>query len=267
MKKKKLIFIKLGGSLITEKSKVSALRKKVLYRVLDEVVEYSKQSQPSIILGHGQGSFAHIPAQKYQTKKGFITDESVYGMAVTHHSAGYLSRVIIDYLLEKKCAAIKYSVSSCVESTANKAQAEILDVLEAYLQSGLLPVVCGDVMTDTQQGCTVWSTEKVFSHLIKCVLRSGHTVEKVIHVSDVAGVLDETGATIDIITGESFPLLAAAMQKTIGHDVTGGMRHKVEECLALQETWGIPSIIVSGLQKDNLKNCLMNKNFIGTKIG
>jgi isopentenyl phosphate kinase len=38
-------------------------------------------------VGHGQGSFAHVPASKYQNYGCFINEESVLGMAIVQDSA------------------------------------------------------------------------------------------------------------------------------------------------------------------------------------
>ena len=80
---KNLILIKLGGSVITDKEIPMSLRKNILTRLVGEIAR-AKQENPDqlLIVGHGQGSFAHVPASKYQTMAGFINEESLLGMAI-----------------------------------------------------------------------------------------------------------------------------------------------------------------------------------------
>lgn len=265
MKKKNFTFIKLGGSLITEKNKENTLKEDTLFRVLSEIVAASKTNKEHYLLGNGQGSFAHIPAKKYQTKDGFVNRDSVYGMAVTHHSAGHLTRIIIDYLLKKDVPAIRYHLSNALVLNNDTVLPQKLDVLFSYLDAGLIPVTCGDVLVDSEKGCTIWSTEKIFNYIISCMHLSDYKVSKVLHVTDVDGVLDQTGTVISKITPQDSDILSLVSGSS-GIDVTGGMRHKIEESFNLLKQHNTSSVILSGEIQDNVLKCLTRKKFVGTTI-
>jgi len=82
---KKLILIKLGGSVITDKSAKFKAKPEVISRLAKEI-ESGRQSLREdhlFLIGHGQGSFAHIPAVKYQTQKGLINEGSVKSFCET----------------------------------------------------------------------------------------------------------------------------------------------------------------------------------------
>ena len=72
----KLVFLKLGGSLITEKSREATARKDVITRLAAELADIHR-SNPNLrlLLGHGSGSFGHVPAKKYNTRTGVHTPE------------------------------------------------------------------------------------------------------------------------------------------------------------------------------------------------
>lgn len=265
MQKKNLILIKLGGSLITNKKVENTLHKNTLNRVLDEITEAHTVVTDHFLLGNGQGSFAHFPAKKYNTKSGFISSESTFGMAVTHHSAGRLTRIIIDHLLERKIPAIRYHLSNTLTSKNDVADPQKLSVLCAYLDAGLIPVTCGDVLADSVKGCTIWSTEKIFNYIISCMALSDYQVKTVIHVTDVDGVLDKHKQVIPNISLQDSDVLSL-VSGADGTDVTGGMIHKVTESLQLLATHGITSIILSGKIKENLLHCVTGQEFIGTTI-
>ncbi len=62
---KKLVFLKLGGSLITDKNSRRTARIDVLQRVGVEI-KSSLENDPSlqILLGHGSGSYGHFSGKK-----------------------------------------------------------------------------------------------------------------------------------------------------------------------------------------------------------
>ncbi len=64
-----LTFLKLGGSLITDKDSPHTARPEILRRLADEIVA-ARQSNPAmqLLIGHGSGSFGHMPAKKYGTR-------------------------------------------------------------------------------------------------------------------------------------------------------------------------------------------------------
>ena len=89
-----LILIKLGGSVITDKKKDFTVREENILRLAREVKAALGTGNNKIIIGHGAGSFAHVPAHKYQTKEGLINEiqskdykDSLYGMSVTEDAA------------------------------------------------------------------------------------------------------------------------------------------------------------------------------------
>ena len=53
-------FLKLGGSLITDKSRPQTARLDVLERLASEIAQaYHKHPDLSLVIGHGSGSFGH----------------------------------------------------------------------------------------------------------------------------------------------------------------------------------------------------------------
>jgi len=71
-----LQFLKLGGSLITEKDRPHTARLQVIRRLASEIAR-ARRDDPALrlVLGHGSGSFGHVPAQKYGTRGGVRTPE------------------------------------------------------------------------------------------------------------------------------------------------------------------------------------------------
>jgi isopentenyl phosphate kinase len=255
---KKLILIKLGGSVITDKSKEYCVREGNIKRFAGEVKEALKKSNGKIIIGNGAGSFAHVPAKKYRTKEGLINKSSVYGMAVTEDAARKLNYIVIKNFLEKGLPVFSFSPASFLISNAQVCSKSYIDPVKKALEIGVIPVVYGDVIVDKKTGCTIFSTEKILSILAK-ELRKDYKI-RIIYVTDVNGVHDEKGKTIPVITSKNFKSLKPSIIGASGVDVTGGMLHKVEEALALAKKTGIATLIINGTRPGKLLNVILGKD-------
>lgn len=66
-----LVFLKLGGSLITDKTRPRTVRLDTLKRLCAEIASARKHDPNlQLLLGHGSGSFGHVAAKKYKTREG-----------------------------------------------------------------------------------------------------------------------------------------------------------------------------------------------------
>ncbi len=260
-----LTLIKLGGALITDKTKSMMLRPQVLKRLVSEIVRAQSEISNLLIIGHGQGSYGHVPAHQYQTINGFEDDRGRLGMAITQDCAAQLNRLVVGQFLAANVPAVSYLFSNSLVTRETKPASWNPNVLIEYLSKSLLPVTGGDVIIDQVQGCTIWSTEKVLAHIAKNLPKGQFQVKEIIHVTEVAGVLDQAGQTIEMITPPSASQVKQLIGETNGMDVTGGMWHKIEESLQLLE-YGIESKILSGLKPNNLYQALLGGKWQGTII-
>lgn len=266
MKHKPITLIKLGGSVITNKDIPMSMKNGFLNLLVKQVKRVVTEApNKQIIVGHGSGSFGHVSATQYQTIKGFINEESVLGMAIVQDAAAQLNRKVIYEFIKNDVPAVTFAASNTLIVTDHKEKKNFFNLLESYLEKGLFPVTYGDVIVDTKQGCTIWSTEEILSFLAEMFLKEGYTVDSVVHVTEVAGFLDEKKQVVPNITKKNWPQLKGNLGLTKGFDVTGGMALKIEESLQLAEK-GVPSVILSGMEPDNLYNYLVGKKWLGTKI-
>ena len=183
---KKLILIKLGGSIITDKSKEYVVRKENITRLAKEIDSALKKTGVKIIVGHGAGSFAHTPASIYQTKEGLINKKSLFGMSVTEEAARWLNDIVIKEFVSQKLPVFPFSPASFLISDTKVYTKSYIDPIKIALQIGSIPVVHGDVIIDKKIGCTIFSTEKVLSILAKELLKNYKI--RIIYVTNVDGV-------------------------------------------------------------------------------
>lgn len=266
MSKSSITFIKLGGSIITDKEQPKSLRIEILQRLIEEIVR-AKKTLPNelFVIGHGAGSFAHPPAAKYKTMDGFINEESQLGMAKVQDAAAQLNRIVVEAFLNADQPAVTLAASNMFVTANRVAQTFCIDVCEEYLDKGLLPITSGDVLVDVTRGCTIWSSEEILAFWAKELVKKNWLVNQIIHVAEVPGFYDLDKEVVPHISSQTWPELQHALTTTKGFDVTGGMGLKVEESLRLAQI-GIESRIISGLVPDTLYKALTHQPTIGTRI-
>lgn len=241
-----LVFLKLGGSLITDKNRPHTPRPEVLARLASEIgAARSKHPGLRLLLGHGSGSFGHVPARQHGTRQGVHTPQEWRGFIEVWREAANLNRLVVDALAGAALPALTFPPSACVLAQDGRVAAWDISTLRDALGAGLLPVVYGDVIFDSVRGGTILSTEELFAYLA-VQLRPRRIL--------IAGV--EPGVWGDYpvctrllpeITPSNFPSLAAALAGSAAPDVTGGMASKVQENLALvEQVHGLEVQIFSG---------------------
>lgn len=262
-----LVLIKLGGSIITNKEVPSMVRRELLTRLVSEIVRAQARSGETYILSHGQGSFAHVPAMRYQTKKGFVNGESRIGMAITQDSAAQLNRIVIKECLAQELPVASFAFSNSLVTKQAEPAHWCSQVLSEYLQQGLVPVTYGDVIVDTAQGCSVWSADKILPFIaIWFKDNSDYQVKKMVHAGEVVGVLDKDKRLVPVVSSKNIKQLKAAMTKIKGFDVTGGMWSKLGEAVRLAQNHQIETQILSGLTPNNLYQALLGQDWKGTRV-
>jgi len=236
-----LTFLKLGGSLITEKSRPYTPRPDVLERLAGEIAS-ARASRPErlILLGHGSGSFGHVPAEKYGTREGVRGREAWHGFVEVWREAARLNRIVMDALEVAGLPAVSFPPSAFLVASNRKVDHWDPGPIQSALHAGLLPVVFGDVVFDRQLGGTIFSTEDLFAYLAP-ILRP----ERILLAGIEPGVWREYPDRSDVypeITASIGAELLAAVGGSAATDVTGGMASKVIQ--SLEWVAGLPGLEV-----------------------
>ena len=245
------IFLKFGGSLITDKAKPLTAREGVIKRLSKEIAAYRTENpQTRLVVGHGSGSFGHTAASKYQTQNG------------VWYAARLLNQVVIRHLSEAGLPVIAFPPSAGIIATRKgSVQWDILPIKEA-LSHDLIPVVQGDVVFDTGLGGTIFSTEQVFQYLARELQPA-----RILLAGSDPGVYrdpDHSNEVVPSITPGNLPAIVSSLSGSAMTDVTGGMLSKVETMLALgEEMPGMTVQIFSAAQPNDLLKALAGER-IGT---
>jgi isopentenyl phosphate kinase len=261
------ILVKLGGSLITDKTRAETARLPVIRRLAGEIARAAAASAPvRLIVGHGSGSFGHVAAARYQLGSGLVRPDQLPGVSLTQERAAALHRQVVAELLA--AGALPYSIapSSALVTSGGEPVDFLAEPLLLALGRGLLPVLYGDVVLDREQGVAICSTERLFTLLARRLPERGIAIRRVLWLGKTAGVWDGEGRTIPRLTRAACTGMEETIGAAAGTDVTGGMRHRVETALDLADL-GIPSLILDGREPGLLERALAGDAVPGTAIG
>jgi isopentenyl phosphate kinase len=251
-----IVLLKLGGSLITDKTLPYTPRLEQLNQLAAQIAA-AQATHPglALILGHGSGSFGHTAARQHGTRQGVQTALQWAGFAEVWYQASALNRHVMTALHSANIPALALAPVAAVTARDGKILHWNLSPLQAALARGLVPVIYGDVCFDEQRGGTILSTEDLFEHLARALL------PKRILLAGLEGAVwaDFPARTrrVEKITPASFEEIRAGVGGSHGADVTGGMESKVRQMLALvQEIPGLTAQIFSAEPPGNLEQAL-----------
>ncbi|NTW98005.1 MAG: uridylate kinase [Oscillochloris sp.] len=224
-------FIKLGGSVITDKTGRESADLPLITRLADEIAQ-ARAASPALrlIIGHGSGSFGHHYAALYGVHRGLAATADWMGFALTAGAALRLNRIVVDALLLAGLPALQIQPSAALRSAAGQIAAWDTAAVAAAIDHGLFPVIHGDVAFDSAQGSAIISTEQLLAHLATATdLRPSRIIlvgEDAVYTAD---------PRVDLLA-ERIPLITAANIDEVLHsaagshavDVTGGMRSKLD---------------------------------------
>ncbi|HLY28457.1 MAG TPA: isopentenyl phosphate kinase [Aggregatilineales bacterium] len=258
-----LTFMKLGGSLITDKRESQHFQADTMRRAAEEI-RRALEAQPDLrlVIGHGSGSFGHVAAEKYGTAQGVHSPEEWRGFAEVATVARRLDSLVVETLFESGLPIWSIPPSASARCENGKIIAMDTHSVSAALDHGIVPVVYGDVALDSRRGGTIISTETIFFYLATR-LHPG----RIMLLGEVEGVYDGNGEVIPHITPENFEDFSSALGGSHGTDVTGGMASKVRDMVVLAEQWqGLEIRIFGGNTPGQIESALLRKSFPGTLI-
>ncbi|MEJ2084943.1 MAG: isopentenyl phosphate kinase [Acidobacteriota bacterium] len=260
-----LYLVKLGGSLITDKTRAQTVRGEVLDQLSVEISQLSAAPRANLVIGHGSGSFGHRTAAEYGIQQGVKSSAQLAGVGWTQRSAAILHGTVMQSLLEAGVPAFSLSPSSFSMAAAGSIQSVWPEPLLMSLDLGVVPIVYGDVIMDVDWGASISSTESVFLALVPALASRGRFVQEVVWLGETDGVLDSNGSVIPEIDPDDVASVASGIDGASGVDVTGGMRHRLEAAETLARL-GVASWIGSGLEPGSLTRAVEGEAAGGTRV-
>ncbi len=260
-----ITLLKLGGSLITDKTRPYTPRLETLNSLAAEIATIIRGNpEIQLILGHGSGSFGHEAASKFNTRLGVFGPEKWKGFAEVWFQASALNRLVVEVLRDANLPVVTLPPFPAVTAHDGKIIAWDLAPLKACVANGLLPILHGDVVIDEVRGGTILSTEDIFSYLALNL-----QPKKILLAGLEQGVWKDfpnRETLLKEITPITFAEQTAGIGRSAGADVTGGMETKVKEMLKLvEQVPNLDVLIFSGKEPVNIFRAIKGEN-PGTRL-
>jgi len=258
-----LIFVGLGGSVITDKRHTFTLREQNIRRLAREsLTALDKRPDLSIVLGHGTGSFAHASARKHgfdvPGKKSFDAMAIAQIGGVTQ----WFHHPLLEMLLEEGINVLSFhpATSACCSDGVLTYMSVV--PISSALALGIVPLLHGDLVANKDGGWSIVSTEEVLAYLAQSFFP-----KEVVLVGEVDGIctqdpLQNPKATlVREIPRDTIVEVIEMLSVSHGIDVTGGMRSKAKTLYQLVEK--MPLLIVrfiSGNREGVLEQTLIGES-------
>lgn len=208
--------LKLGGSVITDKSRPETVDERALARATDAIADAGPSE---LVLVHGGGSFGHPAAERHGLSREVGTRDVAAVTEVTDAMQRLNDRVLAA-LHERSVPALRVPPLAMAART-DAGEIECADLAVRRLrEEGFLPALHGDLVGHAGVGCSVVSGDELAVALGRAL-----EADRLGFCSDVPGVLDPDGEVIDRIDGTTDH--EAALSGSAAPDVTGGMAAKV----------------------------------------
>jgi len=249
-----LIIIKLGGSLITEKTKPFVARKEIIERICKEL----KPAYPNMIITHGTGSFGHPIVLKYKIHKGFHgKDEERIGISETKYWVNNLTQMIMRSLIDAGIPAFPFHPSSLGVMENGRFVEFNFEPIRGYLKMGIIPIIPADGPYDRKKGALIASGDYLAE-----VLAKEFKPSVVIFAMDEDGIIQDDSLIPELNLKQLESFLERISE---GKDATGGLKGKLKHVVNILKM-GIPVKLVNGLKEGRIRALLEGKNPVHTHI-
>jgi len=263
-----MILIKMGGSIITDKTQPLTPRKQDIERLAGAI---SEMEEPVIVV-HGGGSFGHYWSVRYDMHTE-ARDYDTTGVATVKNSMVRLNLIVLEALLKEGNKPYVVSPSGFMAGP-NPIESRV-EELARIAGSGMIPVTYGDALwyggeEDKGARTYILSGDKIMTHLAG-ILRPRLCI---FALSEDGLYRDMKSRTlVDVVsTRADTPPVALQAESTTQDpfcgpdgrmDVTGGMARKVGEATAIS-CMGIDVAFVNGRYTERLLGAASGEAFLGT---
>jgi isopentenyl phosphate kinase len=238
--------IKLGGSLITDKTRQDTVHDKDL-KDLAALLARQTAIQGRLLIIMGGGAIGHFAAKQLRLHQGFPHCDltRLHRMAEKMYT---LKSVLADMLASHGVPALAFQETSYMVAR-DDGGISLYDLpIRHALRMQIIPILSGGLVFDAIKGVRPLSGDLIPLALDQLVFR----IRRVVMLTDVAGVIANDGTIIRHLDAVTRTRIAQLDSPPGRVDITGGMQTKVDVTLALARR-GIPSVICNGRGLDDAR--------------
>ena len=255
-----MYIIKLGGSVITDKSKEAFFKNKIMDNLSKEI----KKANKRCIIIHGAGSFGHILAKKYDLNNGLKNQNQLKGFSETIQMVHILNNHVLKSLNENSNNSVSIAPHNILKLKNHDLFKINFEIFSDFINKNIIPVTFGDVVLDEDLGFSICSGD-----LLSYELAKYFKPEKVIFIIDEDGLYtsnpkeDKNAELINNINHLDLRKLSTELDNHA--DVTRGMEGKINMISKIAKL-GIDTILLNGNKPERLYGALTEKKIIGTIV-
>jgi len=265
-----ILVLKLGGSLLTDKSTPYKLKEEVIEAVATEIKEcIDLDLIKSLVIVHGVGSFGHPPVLKYNLHKGFKDKDQLISMSKTQQIVNKFRKTIATNLLNKGIPINLMHASSMLVGNKMVIIDHTFESLKGFLSLGMVPLIGGDMMYDNSMGFSVCGGDQ-----IAVVLSRVLHAKQLLFATDVTGVYDQdprlgkNAHLLKELNINDLDQLLKKLDELNKVDASGRMRGKLFSLIPIKDQIkeGLEVAIFSMNEKGTLKKYLKGEEVELTKV-
>ncbi|MCE5207403.1 MAG: isopentenyl phosphate kinase family protein [Chloroflexi bacterium] len=252
-------YLKLGGSLITNKKMPHTPRLEIIERAVTEIKDALAQADiGKLVIGHGSGSFGHVPAKKYQTRDGVYDPAQWQGFVEVWNEAHALNQILVEAFAKTGLPVMAFPPSAMIITDHGRIHAWNLEPILKSVEKGIIPLVQGDVVFDLALGGTILSTEEIFAELANHLPPS-----RVLLAGVEKGVWQDFPKHTKLIHKigiNNFSELNQIAGGAEATDVTGGMLEKIRVLMNIIDRFPqCKGLIFSGMETGSIERALLGE--------
>lgn len=250
----RVALVKLGGSVLTDKSQYRTPRLDIIARLAYELSTCADR----LMIVHGAGSYGHVLAKEHHMSEGAASPHAV---AQVHADVRELQGLLLSALVDRGVPAISLSTYDLARLSAGHLSSFAYEPVHETMTRGFTPVMSGDVVLDAARGTGILSGDVLMVELARAV-----KPVRAVFVTDVDGIHDkdpmESGAKLLSRIDLTQDVRASESRMP---DITGGMAGKLARARDVAKV-GVPVHVINGLAHGRLSDVLAGKDVVGTLV-
>ncbi|MFO7836908.1 MAG: isopentenyl phosphate kinase [Candidatus Thorarchaeota archaeon] len=265
-----LTILKLGGSLITDKSQPYTVRHEVLQRVSQEVKECLDEGLiQGLILIHGVGSYGHPPVLKHKLHKGYLGSEQLLPLSRTQSEVAELRNIIVKQFQEVGVPICLMYPSSMLIQEEMQIVRYFFEPLKGWVDIAMVPLLGGDIIIDPAMGWSVGSGDQM-----AVVIARELGAKRLLFACDVSGVYDTDPKThpdaslMKEVNLNQIDSVLEEMGKSDVVDASGAMKGKLNSIVPAKDLVeaGSEVSLFSMMEYGNLEALLKGEDIEATDV-
>jgi isopentenyl phosphate kinase len=268
--RKDLTVLKLGGSLLTDKSKPYEARETLMRSIAQEIkICVDEGLIEDLVLVHGVGSFGHPPVLEYKLHKGYTGPEQFIPLSKTQRIVNEFRHLITKVFQEEGLPVNLLHPSSMVVAEKMKITKSFFEPLKGWMSLGMIPLLGGDLLYDKAMGFSVGSGD-----LLAVELANQLGAKRLIYAMDVDGFysdnpkINKEASLMETISLPQLVTILKDMEQKGAADASGAMKGKLYSISKASDliSGGLEVSLVSMMREGNLTSLLKGQEVQCTKI-